>query len=145
MPVTLDNLTSGFNIATNLSTDIDFTSMIGFSHEEVMEILKEQLPQEKIEKVYSELEANYDGYRFSINSEEKTFNSTLVLYYLKNYLRLNSAPEELIDMNMNINGEKIKRIVELVDPVNNYEAVQKIILKNRISGQLKGVVLNEEY
>ena len=145
MPVTLDNLTSGFNIATNLSTDMDFTSMVGFSHEEVDGILKELLPPEKVDEVYAELEANYDGYRFSVNSEEKTFNSTLVLYYLKNYIRLNTAPDELIDMNMNINGEKIKRIVELVDPKNNYEAVEKILLKNKISGQLKGVVLNEEY
>ena len=145
MPVTLDNLTSGFNIATNLSTDFEFTSMIGFSHEEVKKLLEELIPQEKQEEVYEDLEKNYDGYRFSLKSKEKTFNSTLVLYYLKNYIRLNEPPEKLLDMNMKLNGEKVKRIAELVKKENNYKAIEEIILKNKISGELKGVVFNEEY
>ncbi|MBR2786738.1 MAG: AAA family ATPase [Clostridia bacterium] len=145
MPVTLDNLTSGFNIATNLSTHRDFTSMIGFSHEEVKQLIKEVVEEKDVDKVYADLEANYDGYKFSLNSEEKTFNSTLVLYYLKNYIELHKAPEELLDLNMNINGEKVKRIVELVNPQDNYKAIEEIILHGKISGSLKGVVFNEEY
>ena len=145
MPVTLDNLTSGFNIATNLSTHPFFTSMIGFSHEEVNQLVEEVIPQEKQKEVYESLEKNYDGYKFSEDSEEKVFNSTLVLYYLKNYMELNKPPKELLDMNMNLNGEKVKRIAELVKKEDNYKTIEEIILKDKISGKLKGVVFNEEY
>ena len=145
MPVTLDNLTSGFNIATNLSTDPEFTSMIGFTHEEVRHAVEEVVPLEEIEKVYKDLEVNYDGYRFSLDKEEKTFNSTLVLYYLKNYVRMKSPPRNILDVNMNTSGDKVKRVVELINPKENYKTVEEIILKNEITGILKDVVLNETY
>ena len=142
MPVTLDNLTSGFNIASNLSTDPEFTSMIGFTHEEVRKIVEEVVLQEDEEKVYHDLKENYDGYRFSEESEEKTFNSTLVMYYLSNYVIRKTPPRNLMDSNMNTSGDKIKRIVELVKPDKNYEAVNEILFNNQISGTLKSVVLD---
>ncbi len=142
MPVTLDNLTSGFNIATNLSKHPQFTSMIGFTHDEVKQIIGEVIPEKDIvHKIYEDLEANYDGYRFSLDSEEKTFNSTLVMYYLKNYLELNKPPRVLLDVNMNTSGDKIKRIVELINPQNNYKIVEELLLKNEVAGELQDVVL----
>ena len=144
MPVTLDNLTSGFNIATNLTTNPEFTSMIGFTHEEVKKLVKEVTPENE-NKVYEDLKANYDGYRFSEESEEKTFNSTLVMYYLSNYSRTKKAPKDLMDVNMNTSGDKIQRIVELVNPEENYKAVEQIILNNKVEGTLKQVVLDKEY
>ena len=145
MPVTLDNLTSGFNIATNLSTDAEFSSMIGFTHEEVKDIIKELVIEEDREKVYKDLEANYDGYRFSEESEEKTFNSTLVLYYLKEYIRFRKAPRQLLDVNMNTSGDKIRRTVELVNREINYPIVKKLVFENEAEGTLKSVVLDNEY
>ena len=132
MPVTLDNLTSGFNIATNLSTDEEFSSMIGFTHEEVRRIVEEVVEPENVEKVYKDLKENYDGYRFSKKNEEKTFNSTLVMYYLANYIQTKEAPEELLDVNMNTSGDKIRRIVELVKPEENYKVVEEILYKNEV-------------
>ena len=145
MPVTLDNLTSGFNIATNLSTDAEFSSMIGFTHEEVKDIIKELVIEEDREKVYKDLEANYDGYRFSEESEEKTFNSTLVLYYLKEYIRFRKAPRQLLDVNMNTSGDKIRRTVELVNREINYPIVKKLVFENEAEGELKSVVLDNNY
>lgn len=145
MPVTLDNLTSGFNIATNLSTHPKFASMIGFTHEEVKEIVKELVLPEDVEKVYKDLEANYNGYRFSKQSEEKTFNSTLVFYYLKNYIDLGRPPEELLDVNMNTSGDKIRRTVELINSDMNYQIVKKLMFENEAEGELKSVVLDNNY
>lgn len=142
MPVTLDNLTSGFNIATKLSTDPDFTSMIGFTHEEVRQIVEEVVPIEDVEKVYNDLKENYDGYRFSDDSEEKTFNSTLVMYYLSNYITRKEPPKKLLDSNMNTSGDKIKRIVELIKPEENYKTVNEILFNNEVSGRLKDVILD---
>ncbi|MBR2786735.1 MAG: AAA family ATPase [Clostridia bacterium] len=145
MPVTLDNLTSGFNIATNLSTDLDFTSMIGFTHDEVKDLLQKIVPEEDRDKVFKDLEENYDGYRFSPMSNEKTFNSTLVLYYLKNYIRLKQPPEKLIDVNLNTSGDKIKRITELVNSKLNISVIQELLLKNEVSAILQDVVLLEKF
>ncbi|MBO5349266.1 MAG: AAA family ATPase [Clostridia bacterium] len=145
MPVTLDNLTSGFNIATNLSTNPEFASMIGFTHEEVKEIVKEVVPEYDVEKVYEDLKSNYDGYRFSEESEEKTFNSTLVMYYLSNYSTNKKAPRELMDVNMNTSGDKIQRMVELVNPEKNYKLIEQILLNNKVDGTLKQVVLDKNY
>ena len=145
MPVTMDNLTSGFNVATNISTDADFSSMIGFTHKEVRELVKKVIDPDIQEKVYRDLEQNYDGYRFSEDNEEKTFNSTLVMYYLNNYVRRNAPPRNIIDMNMNTSGEKIRRTVELVNPKLNYEVIDEVLLNNEISGTLAPVVLDEKY
>ena len=142
MPVTLDNLTSGFNIATNLSTDPEFSSMIGFTHEEVRQIVEEVVEEEHTEEIYNDLKENYDGYKFSKNNEEKTFNSTLVMYYLSNYVNTKRAPDELLDVNMNTSGDKITRMVELVNPAENYKAVEEILFKGEIQGVLKNVVLD---
>ena len=145
LPLTLDNLTSGFNIASNISTDADFNSMIGFTHEEVKNILNEVIQEEKREEVYNDLVENYDGYRFSVQNEEKVFNSTLVMYYLSSYCRLGYAPENIIDPNMNVSGEKLKRYANLVNPEQNYKILDKIIFEGEVSGTLKSVVLDNDF
>ena len=80
LPITLDNLTSGFNIASNISIDAEFNSMIGFTHEEVKSILNEVIPEEKREEVYKDLVENYEGYRFS---EDNDRNSKRVSDFFK--------------------------------------------------------------
>ena len=137
LPLTLDNLTSGFNIATNISTDAEFNSMIGFTHDEVKAILSEVIPEEKREKIYNDLVENYDGYRFSAKNEERIFNSTLVMYYLSNYCRLGYKPDNIIDTNMNVSGEKLRRYTNLVNPEENYKILDKIIFEGEVSGTLK--------
>ena len=81
-PLTLDSLTSGFNIATNISIDKHFVEMCGFTAEEAKELVRVAGLEEK---VYEELKKNYDGYRFSPESGEHTFNVTLLMYYLRYY------------------------------------------------------------
>ena len=65
-----------------------FTSMIGFTEEEVKEIIKEVLlekTEDEQQEIYETMKKYYDGYRFSEESEKHIFNSTLVMYYLNNY------------------------------------------------------------
>ena len=145
LPITLDNLTSGFNIASNISTNPIFNSMIGFTHEEVKLILNEVIPEEKREEVYNDLVENYDGYRFSTQSEERVFNSTLVMYYLANYCSLGNPPESIIDPNMNVSGEKLQRYANLVNPEQNYKILDKIIFDGEVTGTLKSIVLDNEF
>ena len=136
-PLTLDSMTSGFNIATHLSLDSDYIAMCGLTHEEVKQAIAQiEEDSEKQKQIYEDLQANYDGYRFSTKSEERTFNSTLVMYYLDNYQRHGERPEELIDGNLATSGSKLQNIVELVNKEKNYQKLKDFILGKEIEGKI---------
>ena len=139
-PLTLDSMTSGFNIAAHLSLDSQYVAMCGLTHEEVKwAIAQVEENTEKQQSIYKEMEANYDGYRFSTKSEEKTFNTTLVMYYLNNYKKLGEKPEELVDGNLAASGSKLQNIVELVNREENYKMLQDFILGKEIEGKVVGL------
>ena len=139
-PLTLDSMTSGFNIATHLSLEPQYVSMCGLTHEEVKwTIAQIEKDYEKQQEIYKEMEENYDGYRFSEESETRTFNTTLVMYYLNNYLRNGKRPKELIDGNLAASGSKLQNIVELVNREKNYKMLQDFILGKEIEGKVVGL------
>lgn len=132
-PLTLDSLTSGFNIAINLSLLPNFVAMCGLSEEEVAQVVKNVgLP----ENVLESLKKNYDGYRFSTMSEQHTFNATLVMYYIKNYLDNGVAPEDPVDTNLATTGNKINSFVNLGAPEKNYQKLVELITNGEVSGFL---------
>ena len=134
-PLTLDSMTSGFNIATNISTDDFFTAMCGLTEHEVKQLVEKAGLSEK---VYEELKKNYDGYRFSKESEEHTFNVTLVMYYLRYYVEKGIAPTNPVDSNLATTGNKIESIVNLMTPKENYNKVVELITTGEVSGDLVG-------
>lgn len=117
----------------NISIYPNFVSMCGLTENEVRDLVKKA---ELKEEVYEELKKNYDGYRFAIENEEHTFNVTLVMYYLKNYIDIGVAPLDPIDQNLAVAGNKIESIVNLVDPKSNYEKLVELITKGEVSGTL---------
>ena len=132
-PLTLDSLTSGFNIAENLSIDEDFVAMNGLTEKEVKDLLKSSKLEEK---VYEELKKNYDGYRFSLDSNEHTFNVTLVMYYLKHYVEKGKPPKNPIDRNLSTTGTKIEAIANLMHPESNYQKLVELMTNGEVSGKL---------
>ena len=141
-PVTLDSMTTGFNIATDITRKPLFASMIGFTEEEVKQIIKEVL-HEKTEKeqqeIFETMKKYYDGYRFSEASEKHIFNSTLVMYYLNNYIQLETPPTELLDMNIAANFTKLGNLLTLKG--NN---ISKEILTKAIQNQpMQGNIINK--
>ena len=141
-PLTLDSLTSGFNIATNLSIDSDFIAMCGLTEEEVRGMMEKARLEEK---VYEELKKNYDGYRFAVEKEEHTFNVTLVMYYLRNYIEMGEAPLDPIDQNLATTGNKIESMVNLLSPQKNYEKLVELVTRGEVSASLvKRFELNEK-
>lgn len=132
-PLTLDSLTSGFNIATDITLNENFVAMCGFTEEEVKELLN------KIglkEEVYEELKKNYNGYRFSLVSEKSTFNVTLLMYYLRDLLLNGRPPLTPIDANLATSGNKIESIVNLVNKERNYAKLLELITTGQVSGIL---------
>ena len=132
-PLTLDSMTSGFNITTNISTSRNFTAMCGLTGEEVKQLVEKSGLSEN---VYEELKKNYDGYRFSKESEEHTFNVTLVMYYLSNYINEGIAPTNPVDSNLATTGNKIESIVNLMTPKENYNKLVELITTGEVSGEL---------
>lgn len=130
-PVTLDDLTSGFNIGWNISTGNQFNMMLGFSEEDVREMFryyKEAAhPDWDVEAMIKEMKPWYDNYCFareSLGRDPKMFNCDMVLYYLRHYMDLDKAPLEMIDPNTRTDYSKMKKLIRL----------------DRLDGDRKGVL-----
>ena len=137
MSVSLDSMTSGFNIATNITTDDFFADMMGFTAEEVKDILRQRISSPlECEAVYEILRQNYNGYLFSRESEIKVFNSTLIMYYMNHYVNKKRPPAELVDPNLNQSGVTIENITGLKTKEKNYKVVQQIIENKEVLGTL---------
>lgn len=130
-PVTLDDLSSGYNIGWNISTSPVFNQMLGFSEKDVrtmFQYYKEtgQLHGD-IEEMILEMKPWYDNYCFarqSLSSDPKMFNCDMVLYYLRNRIQLGASPEQMIDPNTRTDYNKMKKLIQL----------------DRLDGNRKGVI-----
>ena len=130
-PVTLDDLTSGFNIGWNISTDFQFNMMLGFSEKDVREMFQYYKDAGEltgdIDTMITEMRPWYDNYCFakeSLNRDPKMFNCDMVLYYLRKYMTLGKAPEQMIDPNTRTDYNKMKKLIQL----------------DRLDGDRKGVL-----
>ena len=119
-PVTMDDLTSGFNIAANVSQDEDFNAMLGFTFEETLAIYRDfkgvgKYLTDEPETVVKSIKPWYDGYCFSREKlgEESVFNSDMVLYHLKSMVAKGRPPENMVDRNIATDYNKLETIVEL--------------------------------
>ncbi len=121
-PVTLDDVTSGFNIGWHISTKPEFNQMLGFSTEDVYEAFNYYKKVGKlsadldVDKVVNEMKPWYDNYCFSKNAlttQSKVFNCDMVFYYLRNYISSGSAPDVLLDPNTKTDYAKMKKLLQL--------------------------------
>ncbi|NJN78753.1 MAG: AAA family ATPase [Saprospiraceae bacterium] len=109
-PITLDSLTSGFNIATNISLEKDVNEMLGFTEAEVIQILRGiGIPEADLDRVLGELRDWYNGYLFSVKAKKRVYNSNMVLYFAYKYLYSREYPEELLDPNIASDYNKIRK------------------------------------
>ncbi|MDR0894923.1 MAG: ATP-binding protein [Prevotellaceae bacterium] len=118
-PVTLDDLTSGFNIDWNISTDPHFNAMLGFSETEVREMFQYYKEVGVLTTEPAALIEDmcpwYDNYCFSEDAldEPRVFNSDMVLYYLDSWVKYGKAPKEMLDKNVRTDFNKLKMLVRL--------------------------------
>ena len=127
-PITLDSLTSGFNIGTDITRDEEFNEMLGFTEAELVELMNAQeISKEKEEEMLPIMKENYDGYKFSINGKEKIYNSTMCLYFLSNYTRLEKLPESLVDVNIASDYSKIGKMLDLCKGEKRADIIEKTV------------------
>ena len=136
-PITLDSLTSGFNISSDKTRDRTFNEMMGFTKDELIKLMKEQeIEEEKIEKLLPIMKENYDGYRFSTKGQEKIYNSNMSLYFLNEYTQYKEMPEQLIDMNIASDYSKIGKMLELCQGEKRVEIIEKTITGEGIVSEI---------
>ena len=145
-PVTLDDLTSGFNIGWNVSMAPELDKMLGFSTEDVRQMFtyyKEagQLPADSdIEAMISEIKPWYDNYCFGeecLESDIRVFNCDMVLYYLRNFITYKSSPKIMLDPNTKTDYKKLNMLIQLDKLDGDRKGVMmEIIEKGEIAATL---------
>ncbi|MEM9850307.1 MAG: AAA family ATPase, partial [Bacteroidota bacterium] len=109
-PITLDSLTSGFNIATNVSLNLRLDKMLGFTEAEVINVLESVgVAAQDLDHVLADLRDWYNGYQFNEESQTKVYNSNMVLYFAAHYAEFKQYPRELLDPNIASDYNKIRK------------------------------------
>ena len=140
-PVTMDDVTSGFNIGKNISLAPDFNEMVGFTEAEVRGLVEMYrglgvLNQDSATAL-GIMGEWYNGYRFSEEADTDLYNSDMVLYYLDNSIPNRSVPTYLIDSNVRIDYGKLRHLL----------TVGRRMEERRLNGNfdlLRGVIGEEQ-
>lgn len=118
-PITLDDLSSGYNIDWNISNDPRFNAMMGFDETEVREMFhyyqQHGALTEDIEAMIAEMKPWYNNYCFARKSlnDDKIFNCDMTLYYLNNQIQKHCAPAEMVDKNIRTDYSKLKMLARI--------------------------------
>ena len=127
-PITLDSLTSGFNICSDKTRDRNFNEMLGFTEKELVQIMENQnISKEKQKEILPMMKENYDGYKFSLKASERMYNSNMCLYFLKEYVTYQEIPEQLVDMNIASDYSKIGKMLDLCKGENRAQIIEKTV------------------
>ncbi|MDR1341951.1 MAG: AAA family ATPase, partial [Prevotellaceae bacterium] len=108
-PVMLNDLTSGFNIANNLTLEPAYNEMMGFTQEEVNDLMVKTGVDTALVRV--DMEMYYNGYLFNRNGGNKVYNPSMILYFFDQLLR-NGASEDIIDSNMKTDYGRLQQLVQ---------------------------------
>lgn len=145
-PITLDDLTSGYNIALNMSLDARFNQMLGFSEKDVREMIRYYkavgaIGDDKTEDaIINDMKPWYDNYCFSRRSyatDPKMFNCDMVCYYMSTLVDTGYRPDDLVDPNTMTDYGKLKRLIEIDNrKENRLQIIHEIAEKGYIYGTL---------
>lgn len=144
-PVTMDDLTSGFNIGTNYSLSPRFNEMMGFTEDEVRKMLTYYSTTSHFSHTVDELielmKPWYDNYCFAQESYGRTtmYNSNMVVYFVKNYIEYNGeTPKDMIEDNIRIDYEKLRMLIRKdKEFAHDASIIQTLVSQGYITGELK--------
>ena len=131
-PITMDDVTSGFNIGKNISLDLAFNEMLGFTEAEVRDLLAMYRAcgafNQDIDAALAVMREWYNGYRFAKGAEGDLYNTDMVLYFLDHALPNKPMPDELIDTNVRIDYGKLRHLLVVNRQLNgNFDLLRQII------------------
>ena len=141
-PITMDDVTSGFNIGTNISLEPDFNEMVGFTEAEVRRLVETY----RNLGVFNQDPATamgimgewYNGYRFAEEAETDLYNTDMVLYYLKHSMPNRRVPTYLIDTNVRIDYGKLRHLLVTGRQLNgNFDLLRDVIGEEQVDTRIQ--------
>jgi len=138
-PITLDDLTSGYNIALNITVDPRFNQMLGFSEEDVRQMIRYYKeagaikPELTEDQIIDDIKPWYDNFCFaeeSFSTEPSMFNCDMVCYYMSALVNTGKKPKEMVDPNTKSDYKKLRNLIEIGDMTEErrqiiYDIVQR--------------------
>lgn len=133
-PILLDDLTSGFNITKNLTLDIHYNEMLGFTYEELKFLIDEsKIDFSHKEILISDMKQYYNGYLFCEESNTRVFNPNMVLYFLDNLIKNKKYPKNMLDLNIKTDYKKLE---SLAFNFKDEETIENILTDEEIEVNL---------
>ena len=142
-PITMDDVTSGFNIATNISLRRRFNEMLGFTAAEVRGILESYRDhgvfEQDVDETMAVMGEWYNGYRFAKGARNDLYNTDMVLYYLNESIAEEEPPDDLIDTNVRIDYGKLRHLLTVNQRLNgNFDLVRHLIGEGWADSEISG-------
>ena len=141
-PITMDDVTSGFNIGRNISLRPEFNDLLGFTEAEVRSLLEmyrdHGVFNQEVEAALAVMREWYNGYRFAEDAEGDLYNTDMVLYFLNESMPNKRAPRELIDTNVRIDYGKLRHLLTVNRQLNgNFDLLRHIIGEQQVETPLQ--------
>ena len=141
-PVTMDDVTSGFNIGANISLEPDFNEMVGFTAAEVRRLVETYRDlgvfNQDADTALGIMGEWYNGYRFSEEASTDLYNSDMVLYYLKYSIPNRRVPKYLIDTNVRIDYGKLRHLLVVGRQLNgNFDLLRDVIGEEQAAARIQ--------
>ena len=129
-PVTMDDLTSGFNIAINITLEERYNMMLGFSETEVREMIRYYqsvgMIDDDEETIIDQMRPWYDNYCFVDNCfdrDPKMFNCDMVIYFMRSLTVNRRLPKQMLDPNTKTDYNKLQRLIQLDSDRNERKSI----------------------
>ena len=141
-PVAMDDVTSGFNIGRNLSLHPELNAMLGFTEDEVKQVLctyhDAGVIGEHPDDALATMRQWYNGYRFATKAREDVYNTDMVLYYLAESIDTDGPPEEMIDDNVRVDYGKLRHLLTVGNDLNgNFDLLRAAMTDGRAACRVR--------
>ena len=142
-PVTLDDLSSGYNIDWNISQAPEFNHMLGFSESDVRTMFRYYQENGRlradadIEAMMAEMKPWYNNYCFAQEclEDDRLYNCDMVYYYLRHQVLYARPPREMVDKNIRTDYQKLKMLAD-IDRGNQRENRMSVIEEIAATGSI---------
>ena len=141
-PVTMDDVTSGFNIGKNITLHPDFNEMVGFTEPEVRRLVETYRDlgvfNQDVDTAMGIMGEWYNGYRFAEEAATDLYNTDMVLYYLDNSIPNRDVPTYLIDTNVRIDYGKLRHLLVVGQQLNgNFDLLRDIVGEQQVDTRIQ--------
>ncbi|MCB0837069.1 MAG: AAA family ATPase [Bacteroidetes bacterium] len=137
-PITLDSFTSGFNIARNLTTDLNLHELMGFTTEEVEKLMLDiGISSEDLPDVMYDIQQWYNGYLFNEDAPRRLYNPDMVMYFALEYQKIKRYPKTLLDTNIASDYGKLHRLFRIGEKdEQHYDVIEELVENKEVSANL---------